>query len=46
MVLKGTRFRLVSSGSGYRPAVGSTEHCNESFISIKDGKFLDQVRDY
>jgi hypothetical protein len=34
---------LDSSGSGYKPMVGSCEHVNEPLGSIKCGKFLDYL---
>jgi len=35
------RWGLDSSGSGWGPVAGSYGHCNETFVSIKGGQFLD-----
>jgi hypothetical protein len=40
MDFKETRCALDSSGSGYRPMMGSCEHSNEPLDSIKGGEFL------
>jgi hypothetical protein len=40
MDLKELGYELDSSGSGQIPVVGSGVHGNETFCSIKDGKFL------
>jgi hypothetical protein len=37
------RCGLDSSGSGYKPVEGSSEHCNEPSGSIKGGEFLEQL---
>jgi hypothetical protein len=41
----GRRCGLDSSGSGGGPVTGSCEHGNESWSSIKGGKFLDCLSD-
>jgi hypothetical protein len=40
------RCAMDSSGSGLGPLVGSYEHGNESSVSIKGKRFLDQLSDY
>jgi hypothetical protein len=35
------RYGLDVSGSGQRPVAGYSEHCNETWGSIKGVKFLD-----
>jgi hypothetical protein len=38
--------RLDSFGSGCEPVASSCKHSNEPLGSIKDGAFLDHLRDY